>query len=60
MQLQQKLKVVLLNHWKKSFPIVMTIKLNGTSQGAWDGSSAKTIDITAASVGATNVTLRRW
>ena len=36
------------------------IKLNGTSQGAWDGSSAKTIDITAASVGATNVTLRRW
>lgn len=38
----------------------LTIKLNGTSQGAWDGSSAKTIDITAASVGATNVTLRRW
>lgn len=37
-----------------------SIKLNGTSQGAWDGSSAKTIDITAASVGATNVTLRRW
>ena len=33
---------------------------NGTSQGAWDGSSAKTIDITAASVGATSVTLRRW
>lgn len=31
----------------------LTIKLNGTSQGAWDGSSAKTIDITAASVGAT-------
>lgn len=30
----------------------LTIKLNGTSQGAWDGSSAKTIDITAASVGA--------
>lgn len=26
----------------------LTIKLNGTSQGAWDGSSAKTIDITAA------------
>lgn len=38
----------------------LTIKLNGTSQGAWDGSSAKNIDITAASVGATNVTLRRW
>lgn len=38
----------------------LTIKLNGTSQGAWDGSSAKTIDITAASVGATSVTLRRW
>lgn len=36
------------------------IKLNGTSQGAWDGSSTKTINITAASVGATNVTLRRW
>lgn len=32
----------------------LTIKLNGTSQGAWDGSSAKTIDITATSVGATN------
>lgn len=26
----------------------LTIKLNGTSQGAWDGSRAKTIDITAA------------
>lgn len=26
----------------------LTIKLNGTIQGAWDGSSAKTIDITAA------------
>ena len=38
----------------------LTIKLNGTSQGAWDGSSAKTIDITATSVGATSVTLRRW
>ena len=38
----------------------LTIKLNGTSQGAWDGSSAKNIDITAASVGATTVTLRRW
>ena len=33
----------------------LTIKLNGTSQGAWDGSSAKTIDITAASVGATKL-----
>lgn len=33
----------------------LTIKLNGTSQGAWDGSSAKTIDITAASVGATAI-----
>ena len=38
----------------------LTIKLNGTSQGAWNGSSAKTVDITAASVGATSVTLRRW
>lgn len=27
----------------------LTIKLNGISQGAWDGSSAKTIDITTAS-----------
>lgn len=38
----------------------LTINLNGTSQGAWDGSSAKSISITAASVGATSVTLRRW
>lgn len=38
----------------------LTIKLNGTSQGAWNGSSEKSIDITAASVGATSVTLRRW
>lgn len=38
----------------------LTIKLNGSSQGAWDGSSEKSIDITAASVGATSVTLRRW
>lgn len=38
----------------------LTIKLNGTSQGAWDGSSAKSISITAASVGATSVTISRW
>lgn len=38
----------------------LTINLNGTSQGAWDGSSAKTISITAASVGATSVTISRW
>lgn len=38
----------------------LTINLNGTSQGAWDGSSAKSISITAASVGATSVTIRRW
>lgn len=33
-------------------PTSLTIKLNGTSQGAWDGSSAKTIDITPSSIGA--------
>ena len=38
----------------------LTILLNGTSQGAWDGSSAKSINVTAASVGATSVTISRW
>lgn len=38
----------------------LTINLNGTSQGAWNGSSAKSISITAASVGATSVTISRW
>lgn len=38
----------------------LTINLNGTSQGAWDGSSAKSISITAASVGSTSVTISRW
>lgn len=38
----------------------LTINLNGTSQGAWDGSSEKSISITAASVGATSVTISRW
>lgn len=38
----------------------LTINLNRTSQGAWDGSSAKSISITAASVGATSVTISRW
>lgn len=33
-------------------PKSLTIKLNGTSQGAWDGSADKTIDITYSSVGA--------
>jgi hypothetical protein len=33
-------------------PASLTIQLNGTSQGAWDGSSAKTINITPASIGA--------
>lgn len=33
-------------------PSALTIKLNGTSQGAYDGSSAKEINITASSVGA--------
>ena len=30
----------------------LTIQLNGTSQGAWDGSSAKIINITPSSIGA--------
>ena len=30
----------------------LTIQLNGTTQGAWDGSSAKTINITPSSIGA--------
>ena len=33
-------------------PNAITISLNGTSQGAYDGSAAKSINITAASVGA--------
>lgn len=33
-------------------PYALTISLNGTSQGAYDGSAAKSINITAASVGA--------
>ena len=33
-------------------PASLTIQLNGTTQGAWDGSSAKTINITPASIGA--------
>ena len=33
-------------------PASLTIQLNGTSQGAWDGSAAKTINITPASIGA--------
>lgn len=33
-------------------PTALTISLNGTSQGAYDGSAAKSINITAASVGA--------
>ena len=30
----------------------LTIQLNGTSQGAWNGSSAKTVNITPSSIGA--------
>ena len=33
-------------------PKSLTIQLNGTSQGAWDGSADKTINITPASIGA--------
>ncbi len=33
-------------------PTSLTIQFNGTSQGAWDGSTAKTINITPAAIGA--------
>lgn len=33
-------------------PSALTISLNGTSQGAYDGSAAKSINITASSIGA--------
>ena len=33
-------------------PYALTIQFNGTSQGAWTGSSAKTINITPSSIGA--------
>ena len=33
-------------------PTALTLQLNGTSQGAYDGSAAKTVNITAASIGA--------
>lgn len=33
-------------------PAALTIQLNGTSQGAWDGSAVKTINITYSNVGA--------
>ena len=33
-------------------PTALTISLNGTSQGAYDGSTAKSVNITAASIGA--------
>lgn len=33
-------------------PYALTVSLNGTSQGAYDGSAAKSIDVTASSVGA--------
>ena len=33
-------------------PNALTIQLNGTSQGAYDGSSAKTVNVTASSIGA--------
>ena len=33
-------------------PNALTLSLNGTSQGAYDGSSAKSINITASSIGA--------
>ncbi len=36
-------------------PSALTIKLNGTSQGAYDGSSAKEINITAGSIGAVSI-----
>lgn len=36
-------------------PNALTIQLNGTSQGAYDGSAAKTINVTKASIGLGNV-----
>lgn len=33
-------------------PAALTIKMNGSSQGAYDGSAAKTINITASGIGA--------
>ena len=33
-------------------PTALTISLNGANQGAWDGSAAKSINITPASIGA--------
>lgn len=37
---------------KTSTPSSLTISLNGTSQGAWDGSSAKSINIAWSNIGA--------
>ena len=37
-------------------PSSLTIKLNGTSQGAWNGASAKTIDITPSAIKAVQQT----
>ena len=37
-------------------PSSLTISLNGSSQGAWDGSSAKSINITPGSIGAMRAT----
>lgn len=36
-------------------PNALTIQLNGSSQGAYDGSSAKTINVTKSSIGLSNV-----
>lgn len=33
----------------------LTIQLNGSSQGAWDGSAAKTVNITPSSIGAPTI-----
>ena len=38
----------------------LLISMNGTNQFDWNASEDKFIDITAASVGATSVTIRRW
>lgn len=37
-------------------PNALTISLNGSNQGAWDGSAAKSINITPASIGAAAAT----
>lgn len=41
-------------------PNALTISLNGTSQGAYDGAAAKNINITPASIGAEPAFKKKW